>query len=437
MQLYTSDISEGLALEELLLHPMPFTQNECANLKGPLRIERARSLSLIKYCINLESLEIFACEIEDLNFLEYLSNLVDLKVRCSTIKDISALTHCQALENLELLFTFAEDLNPLMNLPALKTGSMLGNPWTFKSYHELRPKLLKKLSERWQKTPRIEFSIEADWQFTRELQQANIPACFSIFDGQYYLVRPGVPRVVNANCDFLKISRDLARIQFNEFGQTLDSLFNSFLGDRDEDSLKLSFSFQTHRIVGDGIEAETWIRESSIPEETRDSLLQFVQHFPNVQFAKKDADFWEKWELRVNIQLPKWLRSILEVLSDIAPDVPSNIQFDRFDHWSPNSGHLNKIWYQLALVQLNNTQRCVVEKNQLFPIAQWLETGHSILAVNLTDPEDKYIYEYDESDVSSSDGLYEPARIVFESYGHMLEHVVAIKVKEQVINACN
>ena len=436
MELYTDEESEKLAFEQLLGHQAPFTQDECATLTGLLRIEQAKNLNLVQYCSSLESLELFACNLKSLDFLGNLNDLSTLKVLCSTIENIGDIAQCQKLEHLELVYTFVEDLEPLLRLPALKTGSLLGNPWTPESYNELRPRMLSTSSPRWQKPPKIEFSNEDDWKFTRELKERGIPACFSIFDGHYYLVRPGIPKVVNADCDFLRdLPRDFAKSRLSGPNATLDALFDFFTGDRQPDSPRLSLQFQRHRQVGNSDDAAEWVKASKLPKQTKASLLRLVERFPSASFAKKDSVLWEQWEAEQNIKLPKWLRSILEVLSDIAPDVPRAVQFDNFDHWSPNADRLAEIWYQLALVGLNSEQEYVADINHLYPIAQWLETGYSTLAVNLANPKDTKIYEYDEHNISSSEGLLDSPRVVFDSYASMLDHIVAVRVKDKVINA--
>jgi len=434
MGLHTDDESEKLVFEQLLGHQAPFTQDECATLTGLLRIEQAKNLNLVQYCSSLESLEFFACDLKSLDFLRNLNNLSTLKLLCCTIEDTGDIGQCQKLEHLELVYTFVEDLEPLLTLPALKTGSLLGNPWTPESYNVFRPRLLSTPSQKWQKPPKIEFSNEEDWKFTRELRERGIQACFSIFDGHYCLVRPGIPKVVNADCDFLRdLPRDFAKSRLSGPDATLDALFDFFTGNRQSDSPWLSFEFQRHRQVGNSDDATKWVKASKLPKETKASLLRLVERFPSVPFAKKDALFWEQWEVKQNVKLPKWLRSILEVLSDIAPDVPRSVRFDNFDHWSSHTDRLGEIWYQLALVGLNSEQQYVADINHLYPIAQWLETGYSTLAVNLANPQDTKIYEYNEHNISYSKGLLDSPRVVFDSYASMLNHIVAVRVKDKII----
>jgi hypothetical protein len=439
VELNTSDLSLQLALETALRHPAPFTSEECQVLVGPLLISHARDLSLVRYCSSLQHLEIFASDIEDLNVLMDTPQLTTVRVVCSSLYNIEALATCHRLESVELVLTYIEDLGPLMALPNLRRGVLLGNPWTPESYHDLRPRLLNAPTETWQKPPVIDFSNEREWRLTRTLRERELQACFAYIDTRPVLVRPGIPTMPNADCDFLNLPLGFVEIEIQASGFTIQELFRKYLGERVSTSTHRSFDFRSHYTLGTQEDAEAWISNSSLAVPTKDALFHFVHRFPTLTFYQEDTLFLDRQEESLNISLPPWLREIRQVLAFVLPHNHVELQFDSFDHWSNHSENLDSIWYTFGLIGDSNPEQHFVidEHRRLFPIGEWLQTGYSTLAIDIENPEDQRVYEYDQQD-KRSEGELEPgaARVVFDTYANLIGHIVSIRLENgEVIRA--
>lgn len=326
-----------------------------------------------------------------------------------------------------------------MLLPNLRRGTLLGNPWNAKSYNELRPKLLATPVEQWQKPPVIEFSRQDDWELTCQLWDKGLRACFSrIDDSRSLLVIPGIGNRQNSECDYLEIYAVELREALEDFDFTLESLFEDRSSETELAVSNPSSAFQSHRTLGDCDDAVAWVNGSKLSETSKKALLRFIQYFPTLVFFKEDAVFLDRVENIKQIKLPKWLREIRQTLAFVMPNQYVRVQFDNFDQWSPNSDNLSEIWYDLSLRGVNNIeQQGVTDYNQLFPIGEWLETGYSTLAINLGNPQDQRVYEYDQESIND-DGQLEPHAIgvVFNSYPEMFSHISAIQLEnEEIIRA--
>ncbi|MEH2222252.1 hypothetical protein [Nostoc sp.] len=437
--LTSNDLGLNAAFEKTLGHLAPFDLEECQNLNVPLRICCASDLSLLQHCTNLDHLEIHASDVKNLDVLRHLEKLNTLKVTCSTVEDIQSLADCRTIENLDLSFTFVHDLSPLMELPNLRRGNLLGNPWYANSYNELRPQLLTTPVEKWQKPPIIEFSRQDDWELTRQLWDRGLQACFGrIDDSRSLLVIPGIGHRQNSECDYLEIYSIILREALEDSDFTLESLFEDYSSDTEQAVSNPSSPFQSHRTLGDSDDAVAWVNGSKLSETSKQALLRFIQHFPTLVFFKEDAVFLDRVENIKQIKLPKWLRDIRQTVAYVMPNQYVRVQFNSFDRWSLNSKNLSEIWYDLGLRGVNNTeQQGVTDYNKLFPIGEWLETGYSTLAINLGDPKDQRVYEYDQENINDDTQL-EPHAIgvVFNSYAEMFSHISAIQLEnEEIIRA--
>ena len=439
--LTTNDLGLKAAFEKALNHPAPFSIEECRELNVPLKVSCASDLSLLQHCTNLDHLEIHACDVENLDVLTDLEKLKTLKVTCSTVEDIQSLTNCRAIENLDLSFTFVQDLSPLMGLPNLRRGTLLGNPWNSNSYNELRHELLATAVEKWQKPPIIEFSPQDDWELTCQLWDRGLRACFGRIDNSRSLfVIPGIGHRQNSECDYREIYAIILREALEDSDFNLESLFEDSSSETELAASNSSSVFQSHRTLGDCDDAVAWVNGSKLSETSKKALLGFIQRFPTLVFFKEDAVFLDRVESFKEIKLPKWLREIRQTLAFVRPNQNVRVQFDSFDGWSVNLENLGEIWYSLGLRGVNNSEeQGVTDYNKLFPIAEWLETGYSTLAINLANAQDQQIYEYDPQSINS-EGRLEPDAIgvVFNSYAEMFSHISAIELENgEIIQATN
>jgi hypothetical protein len=439
MEIKVEDSGVNSALQTALGHPAPFSAEECVSLEGPLLINQSRDLSALNACPNLRHLEIFASDVASLDALAGLEKLVTLRVACSTVRDIRALAACRALETVDLVFTFAEDLRPLLGLPALRYGVLVGNPWTPDSYHKLRPLLLKMPTERWKRPPVLDFSSQREWELTLELQGVNGGACFATLDTRSLLVRPGPPSFPNSNCDFLPLPLEYVRIDMKEPDFSITKLLQNYLLPGEQNSEFKALDYHSHYIIGAGDDAEAWVRDSPLPDRSKQALMRFIHRFPSLVFYREDDTVLDRVEAARSISLPPWLRQARKALTFVLPHNRIDIQFDTFDHWSNQSEQLGQIWYTFGLIGPNDSrERGIKDEDRLyFPIGEWLATGYSTLAINIADPEDQRVYEYDQQDLIS-EGEVAPrrAKVIFDSYTGLLGHIVALKLETgEVIRA--
>ncbi len=431
MELNTSDSALKSTLEKALGHLAPFTEQELHSLIS-LKINYAKDVSLIRHCINLQNLEIFACDLQDLDILKTCKKLSNLRVACSPLKNIQYLRDFSKLETVELVLTFVEDLAPLMDLPMLTQGVLLGNPWTPESYQELKQKLLTIPTANLNKPPLIDFSSEKEWQFTRNLYSQGLPASFAKFDTRPVLVKPGIPSIPNSICDFLNLPMAFIEMEIRTPDFTLEKIFNKYLGTRDTNSNFRKFDFYSHYLIGSGDDAQKWVTCSSLLNDTKQSLLHFIGRFEELIFYREDNVLLNREEESANITLPQWLRDIRQTLAFVLPHNLVEIQFDNFDRWSVQMEKLDRIWYTFGLLGASDSeQRVIINGDRvLFPISEWVQTGYSTLAINIADPDDRQVYEYNQEDIRTGGKLTEKAaKVVFNSYASLLQHIVRIRLE--------
>ena len=88
------------------------------NNKSPTH--SSQELSILKYCKNLQALDVGHNKVDDLSFLYDLPNLKVLILACNAVTDITPLSSLPELEYLELFKNKITDLTPLSGLTRLK-----------------------------------------------------------------------------------------------------------------------------------------------------------------------------------------------------------------------------------------------------------------------------------------------------------------------------
>ncbi len=99
----------------------------------------SNTLSVLKYCKNLQALDIGHNDVESLEFLRELPQLKVLIIACNNIVDISPLAELTELEYLEMFSNRVVDLSPLAgltNLVDLNIGYNTVGDWS--PLHELK-----------------------------------------------------------------------------------------------------------------------------------------------------------------------------------------------------------------------------------------------------------------------------------------------------------
>lgn len=427
----TEDPALNAALERALGHAPPFAAEELERLEGPLVLRGARDLSGLRRCPNLRHLEVLASDVTDLEPLRGLARLSTLRVACSPLTDAGALAALPALERLDLVFTLVEDAAPVLGLAGLRRAVLLGNPWSDESYGMLRD-----AAPRSADGPALDISPEPDWRLTRRLPTAGRRACFSHFNGEEILVVPGVPALLNADCDFFKVPRELLELELADPALTIEGLFGRYFPDGRAGPYR-TFDFESHHVVGDARDAGRWVADAVLSGEERTALLDFVRRFQGAVFYQEDAALLDRRAQAASVVLPAWLRELRRSLAFIQPHNRVQVRFSGFDRPSAYADQLSSIWYEFGLLGARNPdQRGLVDVNRLFTVAEWAETGHSNLAIRLDDA-DRRIYEYDAGILLENGALPDDEyRVVFESYASMLGHVAAVKLEDgRVIDA--
>jgi hypothetical protein len=416
-------------LEQSIGHPPPFSDEERAAVEGPLIVHRARDLAGLRRCSNLRHLEVLASDITDLEAVRELKHLHTLRVACSPVRDAGALAGLIALQRVDLLFTLVEDVRPILGLAGLRYATLLGNPWSEASYELLRAAAPLEPSGA---ATVLDVSPEGDWRLTRRLSEDRRPACFSHFNRGEFLVVPGIPVLLDADCDFFELSQGLLEREIASPGFTVDGLFDKYFPTRGPDaSYDRTFDFQSRLTIGGAAEAEAWLQNAKLPDGAAEALRSFAARFSGLTFYREDSAILERWGKAAGVELPAWLRAVRETLAFVLPHHRVRVRFDGFDGWSPHADQLSAIWYEFGLLGASSDRRGLIEVNRLFPVAEWTQTGHSNLAFRLEDESDLRVYEFDSSLITESGNLPDDEyRPIFDSYWSMLSHITALKLED-------
>jgi hypothetical protein len=190
-----------------------------------------------------------------------------------------------------------------------------------------------------------------------------------------------------------------------------------------------------NQITGHSQEAESWIKDSSLPNSTKESWLKFIQKFPDLEYYKlKDASAPDE---------PVWLQTMSATLRGFVPQGLLWVQLDEFTQSKSADRALNKIWYhRMFTTEVSSEyERILLSEYELLILYSWLETLGSILAVKVNDGADQRIYEFSYNDIiahNDSEGQISPeaTRVAYNSYAEMLDHIVAVKLETgEVIRA--
>jgi hypothetical protein len=424
------------AFKEALGHPAPFADDECRHLVGPLRIQHAQDLSELRHCPNLRRLELFGCDITDLDFLVGLQQLTTLKVTASTLAEINRLADCPTIEHLELNFTFVEDMRPLLALPRLKSGTLLGNPWSEESFYQLRPQLLQEDSGQ---GPLLEFSTRQDWQFGRKLYDYGVPFTFSGLDGtRRVMVRPGIPVYTQAGCDFINdteypVEFLLFELQkMAEVGPEVTALVFDMLAKSERENANRNFDLNSHRTLGHALEARQWVEQSLLPPTEKAQLLRFIARFPKLIFYKEDKAVIAAIEAMTQATLPAWFADVRTALAFVLPGEQTWVNFDA----SATSRLSGDFQFELNqfVVSWDPRKRFVEGNERIQPFTIATSPDIQLLLVfNSADSDDKRIYTYNIESLKDpfydqEHSLSDVLRVVFDSYADLFDHISGIAV---------
>ena len=226
MTLHPLEENVATALAKAIGHEPGFEDRELAGVKH-LVVRHAYSIDDIAYCENLETLSLVGCEIHDLEPIRSLSRLIVLSVEYSALRELGAVTGMTQVLDLNLKCNDIEDITPLLSLPRLTALSLVGNPLSPHSYHELLPKIPLAVEPPYL-PGEMEYSDEEVWRLTTELRRRNMPACYYRTDDQYYLCIPGLRYTPRPEIGHARLDPDQLRSELADPNAELMSIYRKY-----------------------------------------------------------------------------------------------------------------------------------------------------------------------------------------------------------------
>jgi hypothetical protein len=409
------------------------TISDVAAFSGALVVKGAAQVSGIEKFTSLRGLEIIGGDIHDLGPLVNLRSLRALKIVCAKLRDLSPLAALTELEDLEINFTFVEDLSPIEGLRNLGWLKLFGNPLDAKSFHEVIERKRTTELARWGRPCIVEASGEDEWKLCRKLFETGVGLSWGrIPTIGYMLVRPG--RGSAMPIEFLQLPPTaITTILAAPDPTQAPAVKNvgTLIQDSDE---KSDERFGVLWQAGRPPDAERWLQAATwLPDDERQRYLRFVARFPDETFYR-DHDTRIRWEVaKNNTPLPAWYVQLrTEALTFVRPHAQRSVDIRvAFDRRAPTrSGG----WYDLSSGFRNRDVRELFhDKLGLYPIAEINELsdlGHSTLAINLRDPNDRAIYEVDpEYAYAYVDEGGAAVTPVFASYGALMDRITALRAQ--------
>ncbi len=433
MELNPADEGVRNALIKTLGHSAPFNDSELESIQE-LRIEYARDIAFLSSCRNLRKIEIFASEIEELLSLSSLTKIRCLKIVATPLRDIYSLSSLEQLEEIHLLFTFVEEIEPILSLPKLEKGYLFGNPWSEESFQKIESYFFENQNSE-NDLPLLYFSSRPEWKFTRRLNLEGHKTCFAYLDVRPTLVRPGIPKMPNSACDFVEFPMAYLNFRLTDQNFSMDSFFETYGEKRATQEPYRFFVEGSNYEIGRSKAAQKWVQESQLSREEKEYLLEFIDKFRRLIFYKESDTTLKTKEERKNISLPNWYKQIKKTISFVLPGYVTEIQMQGFELSQEFFEFRKSGWYSLGLIgtSLGLTNMVKDGDKSLFPIGEHSDS-YSILAINIADSNDKYVYEFNPEDLLADEELEEGTSIsVFSSYASLLSHIIAIKVEGEDI----
>jgi hypothetical protein len=420
-----TDAGVRMAIERAVGHPAPFSADELAALTE-LRVHSAAEISELRHCPGLSVLELVACDVRTLATVPALDRLSRLHVLGCPIEGADPLAGHPVLEDLRLDFCFLQDLEPLTTIGTLRRGRFIGNPLDPASWDDVRPRWQQTRVARTNRARLLEFGPRHAWEITRLMWNHQVRLCFALMDGvRPALVRPGISQSDGALVDACHANA-AGLIIATERGDTADEIFRRNSEFADSRGLARPADFSSHRAFGDAEDARSWIEPAA--DRDRPFLDRFIGHFPDQIFFREDAVILSAIGESAGTPVPAPIVGARSVLAGVLPDEDARFRLTGYIGTSPRVDSVPTIWYNQSLGSYStpDRRRLFLGEAGLSPLAEWIETADSILAVRATG-DDPAIYEFSEEDLDDArsegrpftDSVYR----VFSSYAEMLAHI--------------
>ncbi|WP_347707961.1 4Fe-4S binding protein [Clostridium sp. C2-6-12] len=184
------------------------------------------------------------------------------------------------------------------------------------------------------------------------------------------------------------------------------------------------------KIKGSAVEAESWVRDSSLSEEQKEQLIKFVKRFKTLTFFKKERPDTD----------PAWLQELGKVLLGAVPDDLCWYKFESFDHSEYDDYRYQDSFYneQGFSRDLGEYTEIFMDGEPLLIVACILDDLGSVLAVKGGQDGDLGVYDFNYGDIKRGEngqGIIDAgdAALAFPSYLNMLSRVKAIRLEGETV----
>lgn len=426
MSIEDGDAACLAALAKELGHAAPFTEEELAAVRS-LTVVHARDLEMLGQCIGLTHLRVIASEVESFDFCETLEELVHLELLASRAESFNGTTFCPKLLRVDLLYTSVSDSFDILGLGAFRRGTLIGNPWTDRSWSHLHEERDSKL---------MELPTQHDWKLTRALWDGRAEeeqaCCGPVAESVHLLVRPGLPRLTSNLFDALPLHASVIRHEQDARGDDglLEHLFRKYASQIVTPEVGYLSELAQLRELGEGDEVRGWIASSALGEEDQADLQRLVQRFPDVPFVRASEALIDREAAGFaggKVALPAWYREQRRTLDGWVPGNPRTfVRFDGLDHGALHGGRARNERFWLGLTPHGSEHEAAMLAAGFVAVGSSIDDAQTMLAMQIHGDERRiYVYTYDNISDALSEGRDVATSIypAFRSYASMLGHI--------------
>lgn len=193
------------------------------------------------------------------------------------------------------------------------------------------------------------------------------------------------------------------------------------------------------KLIGDSHDAEAWVAESALDEQSNAAFLRLIRRFPTLRYQR-----WR--EIRSNFG-PAWLRSLRMALDGVNAAGPLWTRFDQEDpFYDIHEQPAEEIWYHSFLSYSPTSEYAAVYcgEQQLIFVGHWQEENYFLAIKN--DDNDRCVYALHYDRIQPNDGTQasdtgdapvgkidmDDLEIAFESYADMFGHIAALKMGDTI-----
>jgi hypothetical protein len=420
------------AVKESLGLDGPFTGEECQSL-SQLEVKFAKDISAISLMTGLVSLKLHACQLSDLCDLAPLGALTTLTISCTQLASLAGLEKCSSLVEVNILFTSVDDATPLLSLENLRQGELVGNPWNEESYTRVKTELEQEIGDSGVFRC-MDWSPKKDWKASYLHFKAGSPLCGGFYRGRYLTIKPGIPEQTDRDCNGMYC--DLFGIKADKLSPDDTKDWSQLVELLSYDRVK-NFGEHIRTEVATPAQAKEWLEQSDISDELKMAGLNLITRFPQLGWFRTSPELLQEIERYYSVVFPPWFTDFYNTIAWCRSGAwESSIKFTAFDYPSPHEDYLESFSYVFGtLGYYYEDLKSVLSVNKLFVVASLSDEHNSNLAINVGEPDDQCIYDFDGDDVSGTSGLLEKPRVAFKSYASFLDHIMSFEFSDRTVEA--